>query len=139
MKKIALAVLLISILYSAGSTRVFAKTKSLHDIEGDRKIFLNIDRRAKLPKPYLKKRKAQAYIGSLDDLKQKVTANHTTSENVIRHAKSPRFLNLSDGIIFNTNGGKIGYVERRDGSYIVIIDYPDGRKLDVVDEPLFEK
>lgn len=116
-----------------------AKTKSLQEIEGDRVIMLKIDRKAKLPKKFLKKKEASAYIVSLDNLKEKVTENLYTSENVIRHAKSDHFLNLSDGIIFNTGGGKIGYASRKDGAYTIILDYPEGRKLEVVDEALFDK
>lgn len=116
-----------------------AKTKSLQEIEGDRVIMLKIDRKAKLPKKFLKRNEASAYIVSLDNLKEKVTENLYTSENVIRHAKSDHFLNLSDGIIFNTGGGKIGYASRKDGAYTIILDYPEGRKLEVVDEALFDK
>ena len=116
-----------------------AKTKSLQEIEGDRIVVLNIDRKAKLPKPFLKKDEAQKYIGSWDDLKRRVTKNLYTGENVIRHAKSDLFLNISDGIIFNTGGGKIGYVRRKDGAFTVIIDYSQGRKLPEVDEALFDR
>jgi hypothetical protein len=116
-----------------------AKTKSLQEVEGDRVVVLKIDKKAKLPKKFLKRNEATAYIGSMDDLQKKVTGNLYTGENVIRHEKSPRVLNLSDGIIFNTDGGKIGYVSRKDGAYTIILDYPEGRKLETVDEALFDK
>ncbi len=129
----------IALFIFTGAISAQAKTKSLHEIEGDRVIVLNIDRKARLPKKYIKRAEAKKYIGSLDDLKARVTKNLYTGENVIRHGKSDRFLNLSDGIIFNTGGGKIGYAQRRDGAYTVIIDYTDGRKLEEVNEEIFDE
>lgn len=137
-KKLGVFLLLayVSVMFSSMTE---AKTKSLQEIEGDRVVVLKIDKKAKLPKKYIKKKKAAEYIGSMEELKEKVTTNLYSSENVIRHAKSDRYLNISDGIYFNTDGGKIGYVSRKDGAYTIIVDYPQGRKLEVVDDALFEE
>lgn len=139
MKRYLTLILLAAFFIFGAQDGIEAKTKSLQEVEGNRVIALKIDKKAKLPKKFLKRNEAQANIGSMDDLKNKVTGNLYTGENVIRHEKSPRFLNISDGIIFNTGGGKIGYVSRKDGAYTMILDYPEGRKLEVVDEALFDK
>lgn len=139
MKKLLFTGLLAASIIFCGYLSAEAKTKSLQDVEGDRIVVLKIDKNAKLPKAFLKGKEAQAYIGSFDDLKTKVTKNLYTGENVIRHERSPKYSNLSDAIIFNTGGGKIGYVHRKDGAYVVIINYPDGRKLKEVDEKLFDE
>jgi len=139
MKKSNLAVLLALFFLSGSAVVSEAKTKSLQEVEGDRVVALKIDKKASLPKRFLKGQAAKDYIGSFDDLKERVTKKLYTGENVIRHAKSPRFENISDGVIFNTGGGKIAYVLRRDGAFTVIIDYPSGRKLSEVDEELFDK
>lgn len=138
MKKFLSLLLTVAFIFVAQVAFVFAKSRSLQAIEGDRVVALKIDKKAQLPKRYLKGKDAWKYIGTLDDLKKKVTTSAYTGENVIRHAKSPRFQNLCDAIIFNTGGGKIGYAHREDGAFTVIIDYPEGRKLTELDEKLFD-
>jgi hypothetical protein len=130
--------LAVAFIFVAQVSFVFAKSRSLQAIEGDRVVVLKVDKKAQLPKRYLRGKDAWKYIGTLEDLKKKVTASPYTGENVIRHAKSPRFQNLRDAIIFNTGGGKIGYAHRDDGAFTVIIDYPEGRKLKDLGEDLFD-
>lgn len=136
LKLFAASVLFSLIVFS--SVPAEAKTKSLLEVEGDRVVTLSIDKKVRLPRKFLRGAQAKQYLGSMDALKEKVTTNPYTGENVIRHASSSRYLNISDGVIFNTGGGKIGYAVRRDGAFTVIIDYPRGRKLKEVDEALFD-
>ncbi|HAJ56552.1 MAG TPA: hypothetical protein DCL35_02150 [Candidatus Omnitrophica bacterium] len=124
---------------SAVVAAAHAKSLSLQEVEGDRKIVIKLDKKTKLPKAFLKGKEASAYIGTLEDLKRRVTEDVYSGESVVRHDKSPRYQNLSDGVIFNTGGGKIGYVTRKDGSFTVVIDYPTGRKLKTVDEALYDE
>ncbi|MBI5873446.1 MAG: hypothetical protein HZB36_04805 [Candidatus Omnitrophica bacterium] len=139
MKKLLFMCFITMLILVLGFATAHAKSMSLQEIEGDRKVLLKIDKKAKMSKPFLKRKQAQDYIVTSEDLKKRVTGNLYTGENVIRHDKSPRFQNLSDGIIFNTGGGKIGYAKRKDGSFIVIIDYPTGRKLRDVNEAVFDE
>ncbi len=135
-------VILLNILIVFGAVSFTeAKTKSLQEVEGDRVIVLRIDgsKTRKLPKKFIKKKKAEKYIGPMEELKKKVTGNLYTGEDVVRHSKSPRYQNLSNGIIFNTGGGKIGYVNRKDTEYTIILDHTNGTKLDEVNEGRFDE
>ncbi len=139
MKKLIFLVSVLAFVFSARQPMLLAKSEGLQDVEGDRIVVLNIDRSAHLPKPFIKGKEASKYIGSRDELKSRLMKKGYTVENVIRHERSPRYQNLSDAVVFDTKGGKVGYVHRKDGSFTMILDYPNGRKLSVVDDASFDR
>ncbi len=104
--------------------------------EGLRVIDYNVDRRKKAGKKILSKKKAWEYIG---DLKERLISGNYTGEILLRSAPDPKRNTISDGIIFNTGGGRNYYVKREDGNHIIMLDVPGGRKEKLVTEDNFPK
>ena len=106
--------------------------------EGMRVVPYRIIRSIKPGRKILKKKKAWEYIGNL---KQKLLSGNYTGEIFLRSAPDPTHNTISDGIIFNTNGGRNYYIKRRDGEHLVMLDVPGGRqevKVTAANFPKFE-
>ena len=104
--------------------------------EGLRVIDYNVDRRKKPGREMLKKKKAWEYIG---DLKERLISGDYTGEILLRSSPDPKRNTLSDGVIFNTGGGRNYYVKREDGHHIIMLDVPGGRREKKVTEANFPK
>ena len=70
----------------------------------------------------------------LGDLKGHLLAGPYTYEILGRNHRDAMYGRFSDGVIFNTQGGKFLYPRRHDGDHLVVIDAPDGREEDPVTE-----
>ena len=84
----------------------------------------------------IKKKEAWEYIGNL---KERLINGEYTGEILLRSAPDPKYNTLSDGIIFNTGGGRNYYVTRKDGEHTIMLDVPGGRKELTVTEENFPK
>lgn len=106
--------------------------------EGMRVVPYRVTRRIKAGREMLKKKKAWKYIGNL---KEKLFSGNYTGEILLRTKTDPKYNTLSDGIIFNTGGGRNYYITRRDGEHVIMLDVPGGRqeiKVTEVNYPKFE-
>jgi len=104
--------------------------------EGMRVVPYRIDPRAKPGRKMLKKKAAQEYIG---DIKERLLSGNYTGEILLRSTPDPTHNTLSDGMIFNTDGGRNYYVQRKDGEHEIMIDAPGGRKEMLVTTANFPK
>jgi len=104
--------------------------------EGMRVIPYRIDTNAKPGRKMLKKKAAQEYIGNI---KEKLFSGNYTGEILLRTKPDPKHNTLSDGIIFNTNGGRNYYIKRTDGEHVILLDDPGGRQEITVTEENFPK
>lgn len=104
--------------------------------EGLRVVPYRIDTRAKPGRKMLRKKAAWEYIGNI---KERLLSGNYTGEILLRSTPDPKRNTLSDGIIFNTNGGRNYYVTRKDGEHTIMIDAPGGRKEVLVTEANFPK
>ena len=104
--------------------------------EGMRVVSYRIDPDLKPTKPMLKKEAALEYIG---DIKEKLISGYYTGEILLRTKPDPKHHTLSDGTIFNTNGGRNYYITRKDGEHMIMLDSPGGRQEIVVTETNFPK
>ncbi len=106
--------------------------------EGKRVVSYHIDNSIKPGKKMLKKKRAWEYIGNL---KERLFNGTYTGEILLRTKPDPKYNTLSDGIIFNTGGGRNYYITRKDGEHVVMLDVEGGRQEIVVTEknwPKFE-
>lgn len=104
--------------------------------EGMRVVPYRIDTRIKPGKKMLKKKEAWKYIGNM---KRKLLSGNYTGEILLRTKADPKYNTLSDGVIFNTNGGRNYYITRRDGEHVIMLDVPGGRQEITVAESNFPK
>ncbi len=104
--------------------------------EGMRVVPYRIDTRAKPGRKILKKDAAWEYIGSIKDT---LLSGHYTGEILLRTKTDPKYNTLSDGIIYNTNGGRNYYVKRKNGEHIILLDSPGGREEIIVTEANYSK
>ncbi|MEA3305994.1 MAG: NUDIX domain-containing protein [Candidatus Omnitrophota bacterium] len=93
--------------------------------EGMRVVPYRIDRSIKPGREMLKKKEAWEYIGNI---KEKLLSGNYTGEILLRSRTDPRYNTLSDGIIFNTNGGRNYYIKRKNGEHMIMLDAPGGRQ-----------
>ena len=104
--------------------------------EGMRVVPHRIDSSIKPGREMLKKEAAREYIG---DIKQRLLSGNYTGEILLRTKPDPKYHTLSDGIIFNTNGGRNYYIMRKDGKHTIMLDVPGGRQEVTVTEANFPK
>jgi len=134
MKKINFLLLFLAFFLIAPVIESFAARQKSDEYEGARVVSVRYTGKIKAGKKLLRKKDAEEHIG---DLRQKVTDGNYTGANLIRKARGVKYFNISDGVVFNANGGRFGFVKKKDGQYIIALDHPDGRKKDVVDEDNF--
>ncbi len=79
----------------------------------------------------LKQDEAKTYAG---DIKTHILAGSYTFDILSRNHRDSMHGRFSDGVIFNTGGGKFLYLRRKDGDYKLVIDSPQGREKDSVNE-----
>ncbi len=104
--------------------------------EGMRVVPYRIDSGIKPAREMLRKDAAWEYIGGI---KQKLFSGNYTGEILLRTKTDPKYNTLSDGIIFNTNGGRNYYIKRKDGEHTIMLDVPGGREEILVTEASFPK
>jgi len=104
--------------------------------EGMRVIPYRIDSSIKPGRKVLKKKAAWEYIGNI---KERLLSGNYTGEILLRTKTDPKYNTLSDGIIYNTNGGRNYYVDRKDGKHTIMLDAPGGREEIVVTEGNYAK
>jgi hypothetical protein len=104
--------------------------------EGMRIVPTRIAPDIKPARTMLKKKAAWEYIG---DIKQKLLSGNYTGEILLRTKPDPKHNTISDGIIFNSNGGRNYYITRKDGEHMIMLDVPGGREEMVVTEANFPK
>jgi len=104
--------------------------------EGLRTVSYNPDPGISPAREMLKKDAAWEYIG---DLQERLFSGVYTGEILLRAKPDPKYNTLSDGIIFNTGGGRNYYARRKDGEHIIIIDAAGGRQEIAVTPETFFK
>ncbi len=97
--------------------------------EGMRIVPYRVTRKIKAGKKMLRKKTAWEYIGNI---KEKLLSGNYTGEILLRSKPDPKHNTLSDGVIFNTNGGRNYYIDRKDGKHTIMLDVPGGREEVVV-------
>ncbi len=118
------------------NTGEFDPGGSMGSTEGMRVVDYRIDSSIKPGREMLKKEKAREYIGNI---KKKLLSGDYTGEVLLRSKPDPKYNTLSDGIIFNTNGGRNYYITRKDGDHMIMLDVDGGRQEVKVTKANFPK
>ena len=79
----------------------------------------------------LKQDEAKNYLG---DVKAHILAGSYTYDILSRNHRDSMHGRFSDGVLFNPTGGKNLFLRRKDGDYKMVINSPDGREKDPVNE-----
>ena len=79
----------------------------------------------------LKQKEAKTYLG---DIKAHILSGPYTYDILSRNHRDSMHGRFSDGVIFNTGGGRFLFLRRKDGDYKIVIDSPEGREKDPVSE-----
>ena len=79
----------------------------------------------------LKQDEAKSHLG---DIKAHIMSGQYTYDILLRNHRDAMHGRFSDGVIFNTGGGRFLSLRRRDGEHKVVIDSPEGKEKDPVSE-----
>ena len=79
----------------------------------------------------LKQEEAKNYLG---DVKAHIWSGPYTYDILLRSHRDSMHGRFSDGVIFNTAGGRFLFLRHKDGDHKIVIDSPDGREKDPVNE-----
>ena len=79
----------------------------------------------------LRQDEAKNFLG---DIKSHILSNSYTYDILSRNHRDAMHGRFSDGVLFNSGGGKFLYLRRKDGDYELVIDAPEGREKDPVNE-----
>ena len=79
----------------------------------------------------LRQEDAKNYLG---DLKAHLSSGRVTYDILSRNHRDAMHSRFSDGVLFNSAGGKFLYLRRKDGDYQVVINSPQGREKEPVNE-----
>ena len=79
----------------------------------------------------LKQDEAKNFLG---DIKSHILSGSYTYDILSRNHRDAMHGRFSDGVLFNSGGGKFLYLRRKDGDYKMVIDPPEGREKDPVNE-----
>ena len=79
----------------------------------------------------LKQDEAKNYLG---DIKAHILSGQYTYDILSRSHRDAMHGRFSDGVIFNTGGGRFLSLRRKDGDHKIVIDSPEGREKDPVNE-----
>ena len=79
----------------------------------------------------LRQDEAKSYLG---DVKTHILSGQYTYDILSRNHRDSMHGRFSDGVLFNSGGGKFLYLRRKDGDYKAVIDSPQGRDKDPVSE-----
>jgi hypothetical protein len=115
---------------------MFEPGGGINSTEGLRVVPYRITRSIRPGRKMLKKKAAWEYIGNI---KQKLLSGNYTGEILLRTKPDPKYNTLSDGIIFNTNGGRNYYIKRKDGEHLIMLDVPGGRQEIMVTDANYPK
>ena len=79
----------------------------------------------------LKQKEAKTYLG---DIKAHILSGSYTYDILSRSHRDAMHGRFSDGVVFNAEGGRFLFLRNRDGDHKIVIDSPEGREKDPVNE-----